>query len=64
MFCCVLLCVHSGFAIILFGREELVALVSLSSFASWFVVLLFLPVPWVFLQFVIVVFVDHTHLLY
>ena len=22
MFCCVLLCVHSGFAIILFGREE------------------------------------------
>ena len=64
MFCCVLLCVHSGFVFILFGREELVALVSLSSCASWFVVLLFLPVPWVCLQFVIVVFLDHTHLLY
>ena len=25
MFCCALLCVRSGFAIILFGREELVA---------------------------------------
>ena len=31
VFCCALLCVHSGFAIILIGRETLVALVSLSS---------------------------------
>ena len=51
MFCCRLLCVHSAFAIILMGREELVALVSLVV-----VVLLFLAVTWVCLQFVIVVF--------
>ena len=29
VFCCAKLCVHSGFAIILIGRETLVALVSL-----------------------------------
>ena len=62
-FCCALLCVHSGFAIILMGREELIALVSLFSCASR-VVLLFLAMPWVCLQCVIVVFPDHTHLLY
>ena len=33
--CCALLCVHSGFSITLMGREELVALVSLSSCVSW-----------------------------
>ena len=27
VFCCALLCVHSGFAIVLMGREELVALI-------------------------------------
>ena len=31
MFCCALLCVHSSFAIILMGKRELVALLSLSS---------------------------------
>ena len=39
--CCVLLCVHSSFAIILMGTRELVCL-----------------------QFVIVVFSDHSHLLF
>ena len=34
VFCCVLLCVYSGFAIILMGREVLIALVSLSSCVS------------------------------
>ena len=68
MFCCTLLYVHSSFAIILIGKRELVALLSLSSFSlsSWclmIVVWLFLAVPWVCLQFVIVVFPDHTHLL-
>ena len=31
MFCCALLSVHSSFAIILMGKRELVALLSLSS---------------------------------
>ena len=31
MFCCTLFCVPSGFAIILMGKRELVALLSLSS---------------------------------
>ena len=35
VFCCALLCVHSGFAIILMEREELVALVSLCSCVLW-----------------------------
>ena len=34
MFCCALLCVHSGFSIILMRTQELVALVSLSSCVS------------------------------
>ena len=42
MFCCYLLRAHSGFAIILFWREEPLA------------------VPWVYLQFVVMVFPDHT----
>ena len=44
MICCALLCYHSSFAIILMGKRDLVALLSL--------------------QFVIVVFPDHTHLLF
>ena len=35
MVCCALLCFHSDIAIILMGREELVALISLSSCVSW-----------------------------
>ena len=53
MFCCTLLYVHSSFAIILIGKRELVALLSLSSWCLVFVVWLFLAVPWVCLQFVI-----------
>ena len=64
MFCRALLCVHSSFAIILMGQRELVALLSLSSWCLVIVVLLLLVVPWVCLQFVIVVFPDHTHLLF
>ena len=64
MFCCKLLYVLSSFAIILMGKRELVALLSLSSWFLEMVVCLFLTVPWVCLQFVIVVFPDHTHLLF
>ena len=42
-------------------KRGLVALLSLSSWCLVIVVLLFLTVPWVCLQFVIVVFPDHTH---
>ena len=54
----------SSFAIILMGKRELVALLGLSSWCLMVVVWLFLAVPWVCLQFVIVVFPDHTHLLF
>ena len=64
MFCCVLLCVHSSIAIILMGKRELVALLCLSSWCLMIVVWLFLAVPWVCLWVVIVVFSDHTHLLF
>ena len=52
------------FAIILFGKRDLVALFSLSSWCLVMVVWLFLAVPWVCLRFVILVFPDHTHLLF
>ena len=61
MFCCTLLYVPSSFAIILMGKRELVALLSLSSLCLVICVWLFLAVSWVCLQFVIVVFPDHTH---
>ena len=64
MFCCMFLYVPSSFAIILMGMRELVALLSLSSWCLVIVVWLFLAVPWVSLQFVIVVFPDHTYLLF
>ena len=64
MFCCALPYVHSNFAIILMGKRRLVTLLSLSSCCLVVVVWLFLTVPWVSLQFVIVVFPDHTHLLF
>ena len=44
--------------------RELAALLSLSSWCLVIVVWLFLVVPWVCLQFVIVVFPDLTHLLF
>ena len=47
------------------GEERaLVALLSLSSWCLVIVVWLFLSVPWVCLQFVIVILPDHTHLLF
>ena len=64
MFCCALLYVHSSIAIILMGKRELVALLNLSSWCLVMVERLFLAVPQGCLQFVIVVFPDHTHLLF
>ena len=64
MYCCTLLCVHSSIAIILMGKRELIALLNLSSWCLVMVERLFLTVPWGCLQFVIVVFPDHTHLLF
>ena len=46
------------------GKRELVALLSLSSWCTEIVERFFLAVPWVCMQFVIVVFPDHTHLLF
>ena len=64
MFCCTLLYVHSSIAIILMGKRELIALLNLSSWCLVMVERLFLAVPQGSLQFVIVVFPDHTHLLF
>ena len=64
MFCCTLLYVLSSIAIILMGKRELVALLNLSSWCLVMVVWLFLAVPRGCLQFVIVVFPDHAHLLF
>ena len=61
MFYCTLLDVHSSYAIILMGKRELVALLSLSYWCLVIVVWLFLVMLWVNLQFVIVAFPDHTH---
>ena len=61
MFCCTFLYVHSSIVIILMGKRELVALL------NWCLVMvewLFLAVPLGCLRFVIVVFPDHTHLLF
>ena len=64
MFCCTLNYVHFCIAIILMGKRELVALLNLSSWCLVMVEWLFLAVPWGCLRFVIVVFPDHTHLLF
>ena len=56
--------VHSSFAVVSMGKRELVALLCLSSMCIVIVVWLFLTMTWVCLQFVIVVFSDHTHLLF
>ena len=64
MYCCTLLYVHSSIAIILMGKRELIALLNLSSWCLVMVERLFLTVPRGCLQFVIVVFPDHTHLLF
>ena len=54
-----LLCVYSSFAIISMGKREPVALLCLSSWCLVIVVWLFLTMPRVCLQFVIMVFPDH-----
>ena len=65
LFCNALLCVHFSFAIILKRKRNLVALLLMSYkcivtiYVQWF----FLMAPWVGLQYVIVVFPDHTHFL-
>ena len=63
-FTILLLYVHSSIAVILMGKRELVALLNLSSWCLVMVERLFLAVPRGCLQFVIVVFRDHTHLLF
>ena len=62
VFCCALLCVHYGFTIISMGKRELVALLCMSSWCLVIVVWLFLMMPRVCVQFVIVV--DHTHIFF
>ena len=64
MFCCTLLNVHSSIAVILMGKRELVALLNLSSLCLVMVERLFLAMRRGCLRFVIVVFPDHTHLLF
>ena len=64
MFCCTFLYVHSSIAIILMGKRELIALLNLSSWCLMMVGQLFFAVPRGCLQFVIVVFHDHTYLLF
>ena len=64
MFCWTLLYVNFSFAIILMGKRELIALLNLSSWCLLMVERLFLAVPRGCLRFVIVVFPDHTHLLF
>ena len=62
--CCELLYVLSSIAIISMGKGELGALLNLSSWCLVMVERLFLVVPWGCLRFVIVVFPDHTNLLF
>ena len=66
LFCCALFSVHSSFAIILKRKRKLVAFLLLSYryIVTIIVLWLFLMLPWVGLQCVIVVFPDHTHLLF
>ena len=55
--------VSISLAIISMGKIDLVALLCLSSWCLM-IVCLFFTMPWGSLQFVIVVFPDHTHLLF
>ena len=61
-----LLCAQSSFVIILKRKRNMVALLLLSyrCIVTINVLWLFLTVPWGCLQCVIVVFPDHTHLLF
>ena len=66
LFCFALLCVHFSFATIMKRKKKLMALLLLSyrCIVNINVLWLFLMVPWVGLQYVAVVFPDHTHLLF
>ena len=63
LFCYALLCIPSSFAIMK-RKRKLVSLLLLSyrCLVTVNIMWLFLTVPWVGLQCVIVVFSDHTHL--
>ena len=63
LFCYALLFVHSSFAIIVTRKRELITLLLLSfgCLVTENVPCLFLKVPWIGLQFVIVAFPDHAH---
>ena len=65
-FCYALLCVHSSFTIILKRKRKLVALLLLPHIYLVTVNFLWpsLVVPWFGLQYLIVVFFDHTHLFF
>ena len=56
--------VHFSIAIILIGKIELVGLLNLYSWCLAMAERLFLAVPWGCLRFVIVIYPDHTHLLF
>ena len=66
MFCYTLLCVHFSFTIILKRKRKLVTMLLLSCrcFVTINVLWLFITVLLVGLQHLIVVFPDHTHLLW
>ena len=64
MFGCTLLYVLSSIAIILVGKRGLIVLLNLYCWSLVMVEWLFLSVPCGCLQFVTVVFPDHTHLLF
>ena len=66
LFCYALLCVHSSFAIIFKRKRKPVALLLLSyrCIVTINVIGFYLTVPWVGLKCVIVVFSDHSHLLF
>ena len=66
LFCHAFLCVLTSFTIILKRKRELGAFLLLSyrCLVTVNVLCLFLTVPWIGLQCVIVVFPDHTHLLF
>ena len=64
LFCYALHCVHSSFTIILKRKRKLVALLlSYICVVAVKVLWLFLMMSWVGLQWVIVVFPGHTHLI-
>ena len=64
LFCYALLCVHSGFAIILKGKRKLVALLLLSyrCIVTINVLWLIIMAPWDGLLCVVALYPDHAHL--